>query len=156
MKDLLEKNKIPITIIVAAFVIAASIWLSRKPSSISSPGNPERERSPQQSPATAESVQPSSLRISFTEAPNYIGKYACVTGIVNYVYTSRKGTIFLNFCPNYKTCPFGVVIFGSNASKFPSPDQYKGKNVEITGFITAYQGRPEIVLESPAQIRIGQ
>ena len=55
-----------------------------------------------------------------------------------------------------KTCPFGAVIFVSDASKFPSPDQYTGKDVEITGFITAYQGRAEIVLKSPAQIKIAQ
>ena len=156
MKDLLEKNKIPITIIVAASIIAASIWLSRKPPSAAPLGIPERERPPQQSPTPAEPVQPSSLRISFTEAPNYVGKYACVTGIVDHVYTSQKGTIFINFCSNYKTCPFGVVIFGSNASKFPNPNQYTGRNVEITGFITAYQGRPEIVIENPTQIKIGQ
>jgi DNA/RNA endonuclease YhcR with UshA esterase domain len=156
MKDLLEKNKIPITIIVAAFIIAASIWLSNRPSAISLPGNPEREPPPQQSQESAQPLQPASTRISYTEAPNYIGKYACVTGTVNYVYTSRKGTTFINFCSDYKTCPFGVVIFASNASKFSNPEQYTGKNVEITGFITAYQGRPEIVLKSPAQIRIAQ
>ncbi|MGA2915998.1 MAG: hypothetical protein ABSE89_08245 [Sedimentisphaerales bacterium] len=152
MKDLLEKNKTSITIIAAALIIAASIWLSRKPPSAAVPAAPERE----QSSKPAQPVQPASLRISFTEAPNYTGKYACVTGIVDHTYTSRTGTIFLNFCPDYRTCPFGAVIFGSNASKFPNPNQFTGKNVEITGFITAYQGRPEIVLESPAQIRIGK
>ena len=30
MKDFFEKNKIPITIIVAAFIIAGSIWLSKR------------------------------------------------------------------------------------------------------------------------------
>jgi DNA/RNA endonuclease YhcR with UshA esterase domain len=156
MKDFLEKNKIPITIIVAAFIIAASIWLSRKPPSSSPSAILERKQTPQQSPTPAESVQPSSLRISFTQSPDYIGKYACVTGIINNVYTSQKGTIFINFCPDYKTCPFAAVIFSSNASKFPNPDQYTGKFVQITGFITAYQDRPQIVLENPAQIRIGQ
>jgi DNA/RNA endonuclease YhcR with UshA esterase domain len=154
MKDLLEKNKTFIAIIAAAFIIAASIWLSRKPPSAAPPAASEREQS--STPAQPVPVQPASLRISFTQAPNYLGKSACVTGTVDHVYTSRKGTIFLNFCPDYKTCPFGVVIFGENASKFPNVEQYTGKNVEITGFITAYQGRPEIVLESPAQIRIGQ
>jgi DNA/RNA endonuclease YhcR with UshA esterase domain len=156
MNAFLEKNKIPLTIIVAAVIIAVAILLSNKPSSISPPDIPEREPSPQQSRQPAQPLQSSAARISFTEAPNYIGKIVCVTGKVDHVYTSRKGTIFLNFCPDYKTCPFGVVIFGSNASKFPSPDQYTAKNIEITGFITAYQGRPEIVLESPDQIRIAQ
>jgi len=156
MNAFLEKNKIPLTIIVAALIIAAAILLSGRPSPANLPDAPEREQPPQQSPQPAQPPQSSSTRISFTEAPNYIGKTVCITGKVDHVYTSRKGTIFLNFCPDYKTCPFNAVIFVSDASKFPSPDQYTGKNVEITGFITAYQGRAEIVLKSPAQIRIAQ
>jgi len=152
MKDFLAKNKVPIIAIVAAFIMVALMWFSRQPPPVSLSGSPEEE----QLPPPPQPIQPSSLRISFTQAPNYIGKYACVTGTVDHVYTSQKGTIFINFCPDYRTCPFGVVIFSSNASKFPNPNQYTGKDVQITGFITAYQGRPEIVLDDPAQIRIEQ
>jgi hypothetical protein len=83
-----------------------------------------------------------------------VGEYACVAGRVDHVYTSKKGTIFINFCPDYKTCPFGAVIFGSDAYKFPNPNQYEGKTVEITGLIRSYQGRPEIALNDPGQIKI--
>jgi hypothetical protein len=31
MKDFLEKNKVPLTIIAAAFIIAGAIWLSKRP-----------------------------------------------------------------------------------------------------------------------------
>ena len=31
MKDFFDKNKIPITIIIAAFIIAGSIWPSNRP-----------------------------------------------------------------------------------------------------------------------------
>jgi endonuclease YncB( thermonuclease family) len=141
MKDFFEKNKVPVAIIVAAFLIAGSIWLSKKPA-------------PQQLPKTAKPLQQAATHIDYTEAPNHIGEYACVSGKIDHVYTSRKGTIFLNFCPDYKTCPFGVVIFGSDAYKFPNPKQYEGQTLEITGLIKSYQGRPEIILKDQGQIKI--
>jgi micrococcal nuclease len=131
MKDFFEKNKVPVTIIIAAFLIAASILLAK----------------------TAPPPQ-SAKHIDYTEAPNYVGEYACVSGKIDHVYTSKKGTIFLNFCQDYKTCPFGVVIFGEDAHKFPNPQQYEGKTVEITGLIKSYQGRPEIILNDLGQIKI--
>ncbi len=141
MKDFFEKNKVPLTIIVAAFLIAGSIWLSKRPA-------------PQQLPKTAKPSQHAATRIDYTEAPNHVGEYACVSGKIDHVYTSQKGTIFLNFCPDYKTCPFGAVIFGSDAYKFPNPKQYEGEIVEITGLIKSYQGRPDIILNDPGQIKI--
>ena len=141
MKDFFEKNKIPIAIIVAAFLIACAIWLSKRPA-------------PQQLPKTAKPLQQATIRISYTEAPEHVGEYAWVEGRVDHVYTSEKGTIFINFCPDYKTSPFGAVIFVSDAYKFPNPKQYEGETVEITGLIRSYQGRPEIVLNGPGQIKI--
>ena len=90
MKDFFEKNKVPLTIIVAAFLIAASIWLSKRPASISPQG--ESNRNP--------TLQHSAIRIDYTEAPNHVGEYACVSGKIDHVYTSQKGTIFLNFRPD--------------------------------------------------------
>jgi len=154
MKDFFEKNKIPITIIVAAFIIAGSIWLSNRSASTRPQSGSDRKLTPQQLPRTAEPLQQATIRISYTEAPEHVGEYACVAGRVDHVYTSQKGTIFINFRPDYKTSPFGVVIFGSDAYKFSKPNQYEGKTVEITGLIRSYQGRPEIVLNDPAQIKI--
>lgn len=148
MKDFFEKNKIPIAIIIAAFIIAASIWLSNRPASTKLWSGSDR------TPKTVEPAQQPTIRISYTEAPKHVGEYACVAGRVDHVYTSQKGTIFINFCPNYKTCLFGAVIFGSNAYKFSNPNQYEGKTVEITGLIKTYQGRAEIVLNDPSQIKI--
>jgi len=172
MKDFFEKNKVPVAIIIAAFIIAASIWLSKRPAPVrpqniiyrqptppqppkaAEPSQPPKTAEPPQLPKTVEPLQHPATRIDYTEAPNHIGEYACVSGKIDHVYTSQKGTTFLNFCPDYKTCPFGAVIFGSNAYKFPNPGQYEGKTVEITGLIRSYQGRPEIILNDPGQIKI--
>jgi endonuclease YncB( thermonuclease family) len=154
MKDFFEKNKIPIAIIIAGLVIAGSIWLSNRSATIRPKSPSEGKLTPQQRPKAAEQIQQPAIRISYTEAPEHVGEYACVKGRVDHVYTSRKGTIFINFCPDYKTCPFGAVIFGSDAHKFTRPNQYGGKTVEITGLIETYQGRAEIVLKDPGQIKI--
>lgn len=114
MKDFFEKNKIPI--IIAAFIIAGSIWLSNRPASTTLPSGSDRVLTPRL-PKTAELAQQPPKRISCTEAPNHVGEYACVVGRVDHIYTSQKGNTFLNFCPDYKTCPFGAVIFGSDAYK---------------------------------------
>jgi micrococcal nuclease len=163
MKDFFEKNKVPLTIIVAAFLIAASIWLSKRPAPVSPQNVIDRQPAPLQLPKTSElpqlpktvePLQQSAIRIDYTEAPNHIGEYACVSGKIDHVYTSRKGTIFLNFCPDYKTCPFGAAIFGSDAYKFSNPKQYEGQTLEITGLIRAYQGRSQIILDNLGQIKI--
>ncbi|MFZ0034608.1 MAG: thermonuclease family protein, partial [Sedimentisphaerales bacterium] len=141
MKNFFEKNKVPLTIIVAAFLIAASIWRSNRPALL-------------QQAKTAPPQQQSAKSIDYTEAPNHIGEYACVSGKIDHVYTSQKGTVFLNFCQDYKTCPFGVVIFNEDAHKFSNPTQYEGQTLEITGLIKSYQGRPEIILNDLGQIKI--
>jgi micrococcal nuclease len=154
MKDFFEKNKIPTTIIIAAFIIAGSMLLSNRSATIRPQSPSGRKLTPQQPPKTEEQKQHPSIRISYTEAPEHVGEYACVAGRVDHVYTSQKGTIFINFCPDYKTCSFGAVIFGSDAYKFPKPNQYEGKTVEITGLIKTYKGLAEIVLNDPGQIKI--
>jgi endonuclease YncB( thermonuclease family) len=140
MKNFLCKNKVHVTIIIAVLLIAASIWLSNRPALLLAKTDPPSQQSVK--------------RVDYTEAPNYVGEYACVSGKIDHVYTSEKGTIFLNFCPDYKTCPFGAVIFGEDANKFPNPKQYEGKALEITGLIKSYQGRPEITLKDLGQIKI--
>ncbi len=143
MKDFFEKNKVPLSIIVAGFIIGGAIWWSRRPASIR----------PQQQPKQAEPSQQVAKRINYIEAPDHVGEYVCVVGRVDHVNRPRE-TTFLNFCPNYKTCPFGAVIFSSDAYKFPNPEQYEGQTVEITGLIRSYQGRSEIILKEAGQIKI--
>lgn len=111
MQDFFEKNKIPIAIITGAFIIAGSIWLSNRPASTTLRDGAERTLTPRQLPKTAEPAQQPSKHITYTEAPDHVGEYCCVMGKVDHVYTSKKGNTFLNFCPDYKTCPFGAVIF---------------------------------------------
>jgi DNA/RNA endonuclease YhcR with UshA esterase domain len=88
----------------------------------------------------------------YTEAVNHVGENATIRGTVIDVYTSKTGTIFFDFCKSYKTCPFSAVIFASSAGDFQNIKQYTGQNISITGTVTSYQGKAEIVIESPSQI----
>lgn len=48
---------------------------------------------------------------------------------------------------------YNGVIFSDDDGKFPEVDSLGGKTVDITGTIKLYQGRTEIILNDPAQIR---
>lgn len=90
--------------------------------------------------------------IDYTDAPSYIGKTASVRGKLLKVYTSKGGTTFLDFCANYKTCPFTAVIFSDDLKKFNDLEGYVGSTVTLSGKIVSYQGKAEIVLSSPSQL----
>ncbi|MFN4182935.1 MAG: hypothetical protein ACK4G3_07020 [bacterium] len=108
-------------------------------------------------PAPAPGEFPSDLKvIPYTEAPNYIGQEVIVEGTIVRIGSSKKGTLFLNFCLDYRKCPFYAVIFASNASLFPNIRQYEGKKVRIRGTIQTYRNQAEIILNSPAQIRLAE
>jgi hypothetical protein len=90
--------------------------------------------------------------ISYTEAPNHIGSYASVKGTLRKAYTAKSGTVFLNFCSDYKNCPFSAVIFASDAKAFGDLARYTGKSIVVPGKITLYEGKAEMVLSRPNQI----
>jgi hypothetical protein len=89
---------------------------------------------------------------SLEQAGQHAGEMGCVTGRVLRVYTSRGGQTFLDFCANYRQCPFGSVIFSSDRSKFGNLQTLSGRRVEIRGAITVYQGRTEIIIRDPEQL----
>lgn len=89
--------------------------------------------------------------ISYTEAPQHVGETASVRGTLVETYTSKSGTVFLDFCTNYKTCPFSGVIFADDVKKFGDLSHYEGKTVTLTGKISSYEGKAEIVLSSQSQ-----
>lgn len=90
--------------------------------------------------------------IDYTDAPKNIGNTASVRGTLVGTYTSKTGTVFLDFCQSYKSCPFSGVIFADDASKFPGLSALSGKQITLTGPISSYQGQAEMVLSSPSQL----
>jgi hypothetical protein len=103
----------------------------------------------------AESVRvPQGGCIELREAALHTGENTCVEGRVLRVYTSRSGSTFLDFCQDYRNCPFGSVIFAADRSRFGNLGALEGKKVEISGEITTYNGRAEIIIRDPKQIRV--
>ncbi len=92
--------------------------------------------------------------VDWQNAGRFLGEYATVKGRV--VRTHNTGEVcFLNFHPG-RGKHFYAVIFSSDFSRFPAQpeDYYRNKKVEVTGLVEEYEGAAQIILNSPAQIRI--
>lgn len=89
-----------------------------------------------------------------TEARKYVGDSVCITGKVLKVARSpRSGTHFLNFCNDYKNCPFTVVIFAKDLQRVGDVRQLEGKDIEIYGKVKDYKGQAEMILSDVRQLR---
>src|SRR5262249_11840517 len=86
------------------------------------------------------------------EAARHVGETATVTDNVDGVHQSGKGNIFLNMGGKYPNQAFTAFIPSSSAAQFPNAQQYEGRTVAVSGKITLYRGKPEIIVTSPAQI----
>jgi hypothetical protein len=96
-------------------------------------------------PATADCV-------AFSDAHQHIGKTQCVRGTILNVKEGDKGVTFLDFCENFDTCPFTVVVFADDLRHVGDVRQLKGRPIEINGTIQDYDGRAEIILRHPRQL----
>lgn len=92
--------------------------------------------------------------IAMSEAGSHTGENTCVEGRVLRIFTARSGATFLDFCPDYHNCSFGSVIFAGDRSRFGNLGVLEGERVEISGEITTYNGRAEIVIRDPKQIHV--
>jgi len=103
--------------------------------------------------AAAGAAAPISIgMINYTDAPNHIGETASVRGMLVDAYPSASGTVFLDFCKSYKTCPFSGVIFADDVKKFGDLSRYSNTTITLTGKISSYQGKAEIILSDPSQL----
>ena len=101
---------------------------------------------------------PAQKRMSASEAKDHVGEIATVCGDVastHYAPSTKGQPTFLNLDKPYPNPVFTILIWGSNRGKFGTPEnEFRGKRVCVTGKITAYRGAPEIVAESPGQIKL--
>lgn len=89
--------------------------------------------------------------IPFDQAPKHIGETECITGRVVRVHATRKAH-YLDFCEDYRLCPFSVVIFSHDIKNVGDVRQLAGKVIEIRGEIKEYDDRAEIILDSRKQL----
>jgi len=86
-------------------------------------------------------------------ATNYLNQEVIVTDRVAQI-TIRPTIVFLNLSQRYPDSPLTCVIKGSDTNNFLDLRNYQDKNVEVSGRIINFQGKPEIVLTTTNQIRI--
>lgn len=94
--------------------------------------------------------------IPASQAGSHVGQNATVCGLVatsRYLSTSRSKPTFLNLGKAYPDEDFTVVLWPEDRPKFGHPeDSYLHKNICVTGQITLYRGKPEIIAKNPGQI----
>lgn len=93
--------------------------------------------------------------VAFADASKHVGTTKCVTGTVLRVQDRSDGATFLNFCQDYKTCPFTVVVFPDDVRKVGDLRQLEGQQIEIKGTIQDYDGRAQMVLRHTQQLGEG-
>lgn len=81
------------------------------------------------------------------------GQEVVVHGTTTGSGKSSSGTNFVNF----DGAEFYLVTFKSDLTRFPDGEPsnaYDGKRLAVTGVISIYQGKPQIKLTSPGQVRV--
>lgn len=149
----------PIFVILGLLLLAFGLGVgvgsrfSRKPATAPvdplAPGPVQADLAPGNDPAP--SAPPPCVDIR--NAGPLVGSNGCVSGLVLRVYSASTGNTFLDFCQDYHSCPFSSVIFSTDKNKFGNLASLQGKRVEIRGDVVAYQGRAEIVIHDPQQVR---
>ena len=95
---------------------------------------------------------------NLSKISEYEGCQATVTGLVYSTFQPASGNLFVfNLGSDDYTKAFQVVVFKDNFDKFTqSLDSYKEKKILVSGQIDSYEGTPQIVIESPQDIKIMQ
>jgi len=100
------------------------------------------------------------VEVSTQQAASVKGKQATVCGEVASVKLAiRTGgaPTFINFDKPNPDQTFTALIWGIDRPKFPAPPESTftaGKRVCVTGTVTDFKGKPEIVVHNPDEIRV--
>jgi len=90
--------------------------------------------------------------LPFEQAKKHVGEIKCVTGKVVRVKQGSRGVHFLDFCDDFRLCPFTVVIFPSDLKSVGDVRQLAGRMIETHQQVKEYDGRAEIILEEYRQL----
>lgn len=87
-------------------------------------------------------------------AGKLIGKKGAFTGTVSQVYSPRDHDIvILDFAQNYRSA-LTAIVKPDNYGKLPDLKGLVGKHVLVTGNFSAFEGRPQLEIVSPGQVKI--
>lgn len=91
--------------------------------------------------------------ISCNDASKHVGDSLTVRGYVADVFESEKVS-YLNFGNKFPRNVFTCTVFAGSAGRFGELKKYRGRQVEVSGKITSYNNKPQMILWTEAQIRI--
>lgn len=87
-------------------------------------------------------------------AARLVGKAASFRGEVARVFVASSGRFAaIDFDRNYEKAVVAVAT-GDSVKRFSSLGALTGRDVLVTGKVDRFHGRPEVVVDSPAQIKI--
>ena len=92
--------------------------------------------------------------VPYTRALEKIGQIACVTGKVVEVHTAKTGVTYLNFCRDYRDCGFSIVVLAGDARRLRDVRLLQGREIRITGKVTGYKRRAEMLWRKPEQLQV--
>lgn len=87
------------------------------------------------------------------DAKSKIGETITVEAKVAEVNKTEK-IVRINLEARFPKQELTLVIFSSNFSKFEDVEKLEGKTVRVSGKVTEYQKRPQIVLERKDQLKV--
>ena len=91
------------------------------------------------------------------DANTVIGEISTVYGrVVETYYDPNNDQYYLYFGENYPNHIFNIIIPGPEARYIsPNPDSYfNGQHVSVTGYVTQFDNRPEIIIRKARQIEV--
>jgi DNA/RNA endonuclease YhcR with UshA esterase domain len=101
-------------------------------------------------------VRAQAERLTAEEASKHVDENGTVCGLVasaHFANGTKGQPTFLNLGRPYPNQVFTALIWGSDRSKFGTPETaLSGKQVCVTGRIQLYRGKPEIVVHDTNQL----
>ncbi len=92
--------------------------------------------------------------IHFFEALDNVGEEFWVFGTVDHVFVSANDNYFVNFCSDFRECPFSSVVFSEYSHLFKDIESWFGQDIYIYGKIKTYEGRSQIIIKDPKQVNL--
>ena len=129
----------------------------KKNSATKHPPAPLPDHNPMWHPSPAVLMSHTEQGISPEEAAKFVGEHRTVCGVVasaHYALRNKGHPTFLDLGKPRPNQIFTVLIRADDRHKFKEPPEtlYSGKIVCVTGTITSYHGKPQIVVTSPSEM----
>ena len=92
-------------------------------------------------------------KVTAAEAKQHMNADVIVTGKIVEVSKAER-VVRLNLDKAFPNQPFQAIIFSEKTNLFGDLDKLEGKSVEVSGKVTEYRNRPQIVLTRTNQLKV--